>query len=274
VRDSVFQSCDPLTEFLEYSSSVVRVYRIKGWERASKKLFAWFTLEGRRPKAEEIDTPGVSQFLSQLDANPAAKELSSLPFYCDLLLQTFQVHGSLKATDEFAILDDALREMTRREYRKGLLDEHLLSPESFIEWLEELAITNHEEGGVSVEELKELAQAILALMDRDVAQEDLERIADQIVMSPFLSRSIASGRVEFAHEIIADYLASRRMLREFRTTPSIFSAHLGRRPLPSDSILLRGLARGLDAGRREHFESDDQIPPCPSRNAFRVYTPR
>jgi hypothetical protein len=248
VRDSLFQTSDELTDFLNYFRPVVRIFKLRRWDRPAKRVFAWLGIEGKSPRDGDKDSVRVAQFLEAIERNRALSHVASLPFYADLLLDTFKDKGVLALNDEVEVLDLAVTQMCRREYGKGGLQETLLPLPAFGEWLEELAVLSYEEGGVPVSELRELAGLLPLLVTRNIEEEEEQALVEQITMAPFLTRSAASGRVEFTHEILAEYLAGRWFLHEFETDSPRFVSRLSRRPWPPDSILFRVLSRGIGGG--------------------------
>ncbi len=252
VRDSLFQSCEELSDFLDYYSTIIRVFRLKPWDRSHLRMFAWIELEGKMP--QDGDTPRVGQFLDAINKHPAAAKLASLPFYADVMLRAFRELGALGFKDEVGLLDLAVTEMCRREYGKGVLREDLLPLHAFREWLEALAVVSYESGGVSIPDLRDLASFLPALVTRPIGEEEEEAIVEQIVMAPLLTRSATSGRVEFTHEILGEYLAGRSFLAEFKADSPRFASRLSQRPWPPDSILLRVLSQSL-ANRVEQITS-------------------
>ncbi len=277
IRDSLFQSCEELADFIEDASSLVRVFRLKGWDRSAKRHFAWNGLEGRKPSKGEHDTPTVRKFINYIESNPITKNISSLPFYCDKLLEAFKDDDSIKFDNEFSLLDYTVKSMCAREYSKagGALKEDIISHDTFIEWLEELALDVCEKGGVSPDELKEMANLLGVLVDdKEISEDVLEPIIQQIEMAPFLTQNPSSGRLEFAHEILSEYLAARNLYKSFKTNPDRLVNYLSKQPLAPDSIILRYLAHVLHNALSELCQilSIKSIEPECFRNLVQLIT--
>ena len=119
-RDSLLTSSTALRGLIDRQIGFGRValYELARWERPSWRALAWTRHEGRLPPDENAaDPPRVAAFLAALDASPAAAELATLPFYCDLLLGIAGRDGRL-AADEFELLAAAVDAMVDREQEK------------------------------------------------------------------------------------------------------------------------------------------------------------
>ncbi|MBI3754648.1 MAG: pentapeptide repeat-containing protein, partial [Deltaproteobacteria bacterium] len=116
-----------------------------------------------------------------------------------------------------------------------------------VEWLEELALDIYERVGVSADELKEMASLLPALVKNRISEKEIESVINQIIMAPFLTQSPTSERLEFTHEIIADYLTARNLHKIFKSYNNTgrFMGYLSKQPLAPDSILLKYLASVL-----------------------------
>ncbi len=157
--------------------------------------------------------------------------------------EAYAEQGKISFQDDVELLGLATRQLCQREYGKGVMDESVLPLPVLIEWLEELAAVSYDEAGVSVDELRELASVLLALVTLEIDEEEQQSLIQQITMAPFLRQSSISGRVEFTHEILADYLAGQKFWREFEGHSPLFVSHLSKRTWPSDSILFRVIAK-------------------------------
>jgi len=221
VRDSLLHSCEALADFLDYYNSAVELWRLKPWSESAQRTFAWFKLEGRAAKPGEHDSARIAQFLQQKKVSPVLNRLASLPFFLEQMLDVFKGDPNLAGLhDELGLLDVAVRQMCMREYGKGVLREDLLPLAGFTDWLEDLAVLRYELGGVPTSELRVLAELLPALATRELSEDETLSMTTQITMAPFLRGGAISGQVEFAHEILADYLAARRFAQEFnRASP-------------------------------------------------------
>jgi len=267
VRDSLLETSSELVDFLHDYQAVVKIYRLQPWDLDAKKSFAWIRFEGRTPRADEKDSKDISTFLASIRANPVLGQLSATPFYADLLLENLQTgNGSVEVNDEVELLDFALQRMCNREYGKDAFRKEVLPPEALIDWLEELAAMSHEDRGVSVAELAELASVLPALVPQELPEEESEALIAQIAMSPFFRPSPMTGKVEFTHEIMSELLAARWFLRELKAGDPRFAARISIRQWPADSVFFKVLAAPELASALRRIHTDGSLGPVARRN--------
>lgn len=245
VRDSLFQSSDQLAEFIDYYSSLIQVFNLQPWDRKARRNHAWLRLENHLPKATDKETEKTKRYLNAIENSPALLRLASTPFYSDLLLSYFSGPISDAPTQEQDLVGLAIDEMCRREYEKGTISRDIFPLKSFKEWLQELAELSYQSGGISIEDLRELAKLAAVLATRELSEDEQNSLVEQITMAPFLKRSVTSGRIELTHEILAEVLAGQRFLAEFENNPAFFAARLSQREWPSDSMLFPVLSQGI-----------------------------
>lgn len=263
VRDSLFRSSDSLREFADYYQSVVDVIRLEPWGSREKRMFAWIKRMKTLPGAKSSDPIQVRELLNLLEAPPVAARLSSLPFYAGIIAES----EAADVADEVGLLDLAVDQLCLREYEKGLLDRRVLPLEALREWLEELAVEAYRGGGVSAEELRELAELLPALAVGDLTEEQQRELQDQILMAPFLSRSQMTGRVDFAHEILGEFLAARRLVHEFGQNPARLLHGASIRRWAPGSIMFPTMARGLKGHEEDLVRL--LVEELPTEDAFR-----
>jgi len=256
LRDSLLDSNEELADFLDYYRSVVRIFRLAPWDAPARRAHAWTVFHERLPRNGEPDPQDIASYLRTTNANPALMRLASTPFYADLLARVFADAQTASAVDEVTLVELAVREMCRREYRKGTLTEDVLPLASFEEWLEELATLSYQTTGFSAAELRELADLITVLSPRDLTDEEQRTLIDQITMGPFITRSAASGRLQLTHEILTEFLAGRRFAHEFAHDQSRFASRLSQVGWPSDSVLFPVLATAL----RDRLDAVARLP--------------
>jgi hypothetical protein len=92
---------DFLAEFRPGPQEAIRVYQLNDWEHASKRTYAWLSLEGCVPLTGEEDPPQVVQFLTTT-RSPLLRQLSGLPYYCSLLIDEFKCGTLPQFSDEFS----------------------------------------------------------------------------------------------------------------------------------------------------------------------------
>ena len=271
VRDSLLETSDDLTDFINDYHAVVKLYKLQPWTLDAKRRFAYIRLNGHAPRPGEKDSKDVSTFVEAIRRQPTLDHLSSTPFYADLLLDNFHAGSDAREVqDEVELIDLALRRMCKREYQKGALREDILPTDALIEWLEELAAISYEGRGVSVRELAELASVVPALVQQDLSESDMEALVAQIEMLPFFQPSPVTRRIEFTHEIVAELLAARRFLRDLRAGDPRFAARVSIRPWPADSVFFRILT-GIDTSARliDTYRSES-LRPIARRNVVQL----
>ena len=124
-RDSLLSSNDTFVQFLKSfppgSDSSVKIYRLKDWDRWSKRYFAWLGFIDRAPGKNEPDPGPVSTFLSAVEATQSIRVLSGVPYYCSLLLERNKQGESLKYENEFELLSEVITSIQTREVAKGVI---------------------------------------------------------------------------------------------------------------------------------------------------------
>ena len=204
-------------------------------------------------------------------------ELASTPFYAQLMVQAWLDGEYLEEADELSLLDSAVRDMCKREYEKpGPVDERRFPLARFLEWLEELASVVVEEGGIDVEEFRDFASLALTLTEYG---DDGEGFVDRMRTIPFLTRGESSGRLEFTHELIGDYLAGSYYARlaqrdvaeggRRRKVPTQFGKQMGRVDLPNDSLQLQMIASSFAPNGAGLAQLIRESPSCRSGRAFK-----
>jgi hypothetical protein len=260
VRDSLFESNDELAAFLEHAGDVARTYRLDRWDRRARRVHAWLRLAKRPPRDGEPDPPEVAHYLRGLEENPTLRELAATPYYAELAIATTTEAAALPVKDRADFLDHAITAICRREYGKGTLPESVFPPDAFREWLEELAVMAYQAAGFSPAELRELAELAEVLAARqlseeeELSEEDKMKLVSALTMTPLVTRSATSGRLQLTHEILAEYLAGCRFAREFAQNPGLFASRLSQRPWTSDSVLFEVLSHRLRDKRDELTE--------------------
>ena len=278
VRDSVLRSNEALRDLLEEGGDAVQVFELDKWRLEQVRHLAWVGRHGGRPSSGKMERDdAVETLVATIRRLRAAKTLASTPFYAQLMVQAWLKGEHLEETDELSLLDSAVRDMCAREYRKpGPVNERRLPLERFREWLEELASMVVEDGGIDVDEFREFASLALTLTEYG---DDSEGFVDQIRTIPFLTRGESSGRLEFTHELIGDYLAGSYYARQAqrdvaegglrRRVPTRLGRQMGRVSLPNDSLQLRMMASRLASNGVGLAQLIRESPSCRSGKAFK-----
>jgi hypothetical protein len=119
-RDSLLTTSSALKGLIDrrIASGNVRLYELARWQRPAQRALAFVRRTGRLPgEGGTADPPEVAQFLAGLDASPAASELATLPYYCDLMLE-LAARGEAGPKDEFELLAAVVDGLVDREQGK------------------------------------------------------------------------------------------------------------------------------------------------------------
>ena len=214
-RDSLLTSSTSFAEFLDIYTDLdlIRVFRLTRWDRKHKRMYAWQRTKKRRPKSNEYDPAEVSTFLAALDNNQTLKSLSSLPFYSELIFNRMQESGIPTIRDDVELLNSVIDDMVKREKKKGLLDESNFVQHGLEDWMEAIAVEFLDgKGYTDTAQTREFGEYVLK---SDLSVDTRENILNSLIQFPLFSSSEeGTGRIAFAHELIAQALAARSYLKE------------------------------------------------------------
>jgi uncharacterized protein YjbI with pentapeptide repeats len=245
-RDSLLTTSDAFAEFRDTcaGTTALKLYYLSEWERASKRQFAWISLEGRLPKSGEKDEDKVNTFLTAVDSSQTLRSLSGLPFYCDLLLQQHQTGTLQDFADDVTLLNHVINQMVDRELKKGLLDMHFFEPNGLFEWLEQIAL-DYVEGqryaDINRDRAMEYGQIVLR---PELDDKTRHHILTSLVQFPLFRAGEKTGLIAFAHDLIADALAARAYIRLLPRRPREVAGRLTHVDL-EDPTLLRFIASSI-----------------------------
>ena len=257
LRDSLLESREQLHELIETEG--VHLINLLPWERQQKRSFAWTKVHKRLPRATDTDDETVRDLVEVLTTD-AHDRLSSTPFYADMLADEFLAASSLASRNEFDLLDSAVSAMCRREYKKnGPIQESVLPIDNFRDWLENVAGEVVKQSGIFIDELENLSELVSVL----TTTEGTPALVNQMMVMPFLKTNPVSGKFEFTHEILGEFLAgsfyAKRM--QVHAGRDWGSMYLGQQALLGDSMLLKVIAWNFQAKRDELVKA---IHECPS----------
>ena len=247
-RDSVLTTSDAFSEFQDLCSGgdILKIYRLSEWERPYKRHFVWLKLKARLPKAEEQDPEDIHQLLTTLESNETLKSLSKLPFYCDLLVQHNQSGELQSFTDDVSLLNRIIDKMIHREVEKGLFDMNYFDTSGLDEWLEQIAVDYIEDqryADIDSNQAIEYGQIVLR---PDLDEQIRHHMITSLLQFPLFRSGEQTGRITFAHDLIAETLAARAYLKILRNQPGEIYNRFTRTDL-EDPTLLRFIASRLDA---------------------------
>ena len=246
-RDSLLTTSDAFTEFQELcaGSDHTRVYRLSPWKRVSKRHFAWLRLENRRPSTGGSDPLPIRRFLDDIESSPSLRELSGVPFYCDVLLRQSRDSSLQEFSDEVVMLNHLIEKMIQREIDKELIDSEAFQPDGLRDWLEQLAV-NYVEDRRYADIDKDEARVYGELVLRDHITEEVKgNMLISLLQFPLFSEGVESGKVGFVHDLIAEALAARYYARRLPSDPIDVGHRVSSVDL-NDPIRLRFMAQNLE----------------------------
>jgi Pentapeptide repeats (8 copies) len=245
-RDSLLTTSDAFSEFRDYcrESANFKIYRLHEWDRSSKRHYAWLNLEGRLPTGDQ-DTPRVGDFLQRLDQSKALRELSGLPFYCQLLVEQFRDGELREFESDVKLLDFVIDRMLARERDKGLLDDRFFVPKGLQEWLEQIAMDYVGESryaAVAPDDIEDYGRLVLR---PGLAESEERHILLSLAQLPLFTAGSENRGVAFTHDLIAESLAARGYLGRLSVNTRSVADRLVLADLEQPT-LLRFMASKLD----------------------------
>ena len=220
VRDSLFSTHRGLNDFCNEFSGNVIVYQLSGWQRSSKRELA---------RRELGSSEAAATFTDRLDASPALDELASTPYYCKLLTDEFETGAFDDSFLEQDMMERGIQRIIARERGKEFLGG--IPDREVRDFIESCAVMNLFDGGVSTEEVRELAEVVVR---PDVgAKVEIERLVTQLGQIAVFAQGY-DGRLRFAQEPLEHYLAASYLARGVQSGLEV----LGRHELPENVVRL------------------------------------
>ncbi len=262
LRDSLLATNPDLRDFLDECSPALTVYELRRWETASKRVFAKMELGER----------GVEQFMTVLRTRPVLDTLSSVPYYCKLIIDEYKADRLQDSYSEPELLNHALANILEREYKKELLDRVLLPQATLVEVLQDLAAEDatRDFAGFSRATIKDYTEIVLPA---DLDSQILDKLVTNMVQLALFREGLATGYVQFAQEILEHYLLGERFYRNFRTSHSVFLREISERSIPSDWVTLKTVAVRLskdDKGRLVEWLRRPDVSDTAFRNMLQI----
>ena len=230
VRDSLFATHKGLKDFCEEYRDDVIVYQLDGWGETAKVSFA-------RQQLRSEDA--AKEFIARLVDRPALGDLASTPYYCSLLIEEFATGGLRYGDSETDILERGLERIIGRERDKELLQG--VSDQGVRDLMESCATTTLFEGGALIEDVREMAEAVIP---EGIDAEEITSLTTQMGQLAVFTQG-HDGRLRFAQEPLEHYLAANHLARILQSMPErVARQSLGRHDLPDNVIRL--IARCID----------------------------
>jgi len=306
-RDSLLTSNQAMRGFIERQLTVggpVEIYELAPWDASSWGHMAWLELENGRSGKE--NSARVREFVSAIERSAALSSLACLPFYCAVLLDRFKAQKGM-AKDEFELLEFIVERMVEREHGKEIfrwqdfVDAQMLSDaleeeaaelriavpdsattqavvanvlnkqgrETLLELIECLAHGYRrnpgDASGFGVEHLRDFYGPTYASSDLD--EDSARRLQTVLVQFAFFGPGRLAGSLDFTHDILADYMASRHavgllrreaerhvkrtaagqraILSDLQRQTSAFRQAIGTAEFAAGSLFHRSLAREI-----------------------------
>lgn len=231
VRDSLFNTCTALREFLEaVPPQHLEVIRLQRWNFKTKEAFA---------EKRFSDVATRKEFLSAVQGNISARELSDLALFCEFLAQVFEQGKLADVKNASSLCQLALENIIEREYEKKLLIETQITREDLFDFLEAAAAEQlvSDFAGVAVEELRVDAETYSAM---DMSPEDRQQLVARLIQLAVFERSSDTTKVTFVHEILGFYLLALSLVSSLAKRPDFFATSMD-----NPNILARGILLGL-----------------------------
>jgi len=237
-RESLLVSCAAFADFLrdfppgQSQEPAIELYRLDRWEYPSKRAFAGLHLS---------NPPKESDFLTYISRSDSLRTLSSLPYYCNLLIEEFKQGKTEEFSDDFALIAHAVSEIVEREKSKGVLLQGNLQPDGLNEWLETIASDYNASNFKGINKVDVETYAVLVL-NPDLSEEERQSTVTTLIQFPLLARGAEVGVLRFEHELIAEYLVGRYWLHRLINNPARVAHVLSARIDFAESLIGRYIA--------------------------------
>ncbi len=255
MRDSLLSSSALLSNFIadasEEVSSRLKIYQLAPWEESEQR-----SLVTIRAKGAGDTTERAGRFIQEIQGKPELAGIAPLPYYCNLLVDRFNGNdGHLNDISEFALLDETLKNMLKREEEKlvpasdiyrdwkifhnrdRLMD--LLSYVGHKFSVEEFRANeiNNDYNGITMDELG----GIIEDEDFHPDSSDEEKSAGRLALIQFALFSAGGdkGYITFSHEIMADYLAATWAVGILKNGANLLPDAIGRFFFSTDTVFCR-----------------------------------
>ena len=239
LRDSLLSTNEGLREFCDEFGGSTNIYELQRWDAKSKRIFAQMQL---------TNVPDTTRFMDILQSHAEIDDLSSIPYYCSLILDEYKA-GRLQDTyTETSLLRNATSNILRREYdEKNLLDKDVLPVSELLDLLQDLSFEGFTSDvqGIERETIEEYTEILLpAELDRPT----IRKLVTDVVQLALFSKGTITGNVLFSSEIIEHYLLGERFNKSFNIDIDLFLRDLSSRFIPVEWITLKTLAEHIRQG--------------------------
>jgi hypothetical protein len=135
----------------------------------------------------------------------------------------------LKLEDEFDLLGEVVSGLQHRETEKGVILPGMFEQNGLEELLETIATDycSRNYAGTSTEDVRLYGEVVLR---SSLTDEERQKLIMSLVQFPLFVQSDQPGIVAFKHELLAEYLFGRQLVRTLEKDPRSVAKHLAKRP--------------------------------------------
>jgi hypothetical protein len=238
VRDSLFNTCVELKDFLRDYGHGVEVVHLDKWNLETKRSYV------SRRFSENPSL--VEGFVNVVQSTPSLRALSDNAFYCRIISDAFERDQQVSARDASSVCEFALAQMLDREYEKGVILKAKINPEELREMLQAVAAEDFvgEFTGIPVEEVRGIADVVAP---SSLSPEEKEDFLMRLVQLPIFARAETAGKVKFTHEILGYYLVASHLAAQLHRSHRDFCMSLDKESVLGRRALLDLLAEKIKA---------------------------
>ncbi len=232
VRDTLLATNEALREFLTDCGEAIEVYHLEPWKDTAKQRFVEMRLPGKAHKLIDL-----------MQSMDTVARLSGIPYYLSLIVDAFNEGRLANEPDEVDLLSTAVNSILARDTEKGILDPAVTREEDVVQFAESIAVEDLRSDfrGVPVDVAKDWARLILP---PDMAPEEAERWVSNLTQLALFSLG-GLGQIQFAQELVEQYLLGQALLRALDDRPETFQKLLSIRQLPRDWLAVRIVGQGI-----------------------------
>jgi hypothetical protein len=231
IRDSLLSTNQGLRDFLDEYGKSVTIYELSRWDTPSKRAFARI----------EFGNQQAEPFMTILQTHRELDSLSSIPYYCKLIVDEYKAGRLQESYSEHELLSRAVSNIIEREYSKELLNKTLLPPPVLVELLQDLSVENLTLGfqGLTPQTIREYTEILLP---SELDRQTLDKLVTNMVQLAFFCHGSATGSVQFAQEILEHYLLGEHLYQSLCNNESLFLRELSLRYILADWVTLKTIA--------------------------------
>ncbi len=266
MRDAVFST--GAQNFINFFSGyedkgiqgLVRIYQLAPWSLKECRSLTWLRFENRLPRPAEQDTPSTQAFLHKA-VTAELDELLQVPYYCGILIDRYKSNPRDFATNEFDLIEEGFCELLTREEEKLIPADplykdwqlfhdrsHLVTLLSFIAYnfcvQRDRALERERQYiGSNLDELRSYIYD--EDFDPSATAEQRKHARLSLFQMPLFSSASDGGYIEFAQELMAEYLAGKFVWCSASEDTERFCEYVGKYFFDTSSLFCRYLSSEL-----------------------------